>query len=541
MPPPLRLWRNDVLGSRLTPVVTAEEMRALDRAAAERYGIPSLLLMENAGRAVADEAVRMLGGSVDGRGVLVLCGPGNNGGDGFVAARHLNNAGAQVTIAHYGDPERSRGDALTNLTICRQMRLCIEQSPSARRLASLGRECDIVIDALLGTGTTGEIREPYSTIIPFVNDIGRRGVGVLAVDIPSGVDADTGTVSGAAVRADVTVTFALPKIGLVTYPGAALVGRLVIADIGIPREAYGDIETFLLDRRAASALVRRREPHAHKGDCGHVAIVAGSVGMTGAAALAAEGALRAGAGLVTLAIPESLNDILEVKVSEAMTLPVPEGVGRAFGRASLESVLEAVSARDAAVIGPGFGRNEDTVDFALQLVRSLNRPAVIDADALFAVSREPGALRKCRAPVVITPHPGEMALLTGTGADAVQSNRLEAARAFAREYGVFVVLKGAGTVAAAPDGKAFVNTTGTPGMATGGSGDVLSGMIGAALAGALGELDPLSAACACIYLHGRAGEIAVGALGEHAMLASDLAAAIGPALTEVSRENAERE
>jgi hydroxyethylthiazole kinase-like uncharacterized protein yjeF len=245
------------------------------------------------------------------------------------------------------------------------------------------------------------------------------------------------------------------------------------------------------------------------------------------------GALRIGTGLVTVAVPESLNDIMEVKLTEAMTIPVPEGKARAFGVASLDRVLEIIEKRDAAVIGPGFGRDEDTIEFTLKLIRKLTKPAIIDADALYAVSHDLSVLGKCKAPLVITPHPGEMATLLGTTVDQVQSNRLEVARSFAKEHKVTVVLKGAGTVIAEPDGSAFINTTGTPGMATGGTGDVLSGMIGGLLAQ---EKDPANAAKAAVYLHGLAGEIAAKKLSETSMIASDLADPIGEAIKETRSE-----
>jgi len=514
-----------------TRVVTAEQMREMDRRASEEFGVPSLFLMENAGRAVADEAARMLG-DARGKVILVVCGPGNNGGDGFVAARHLSQAGALPVIVYVGDRDKAKGDALANIKIAEGMGLDVVVIADLRRdWAKTPDRPELIIDALLGTGIKGEVREPYAGAIARINGGATSSdCSVLAVDIPSGVDADTGQLLGPAVKADVTVTLALPKIGLVTYPGASWVGELVVADIGIPEEAMRGIPgdaTYLAGWHNAIGLAFLRPQDAHKGHYGHVAIVAGSVGMTGAAALAAMGALRIGTGLVTVAVPESLNDIMEVKLTEAMTIPVPEGKARAFGLASLDRTLAIIAERDAAVIGPGFGRDEDTIAFTLKLIRKLTKPAIIDADALYAVSRDLSVLDKCKAPLVITPHPGEMATLLGTTAEQVQSNRLGTARAFAKEHGVAVVLKGAGSVIARPEGTAYINTTGTPGMATGGTGDVLSGMIGGLLAG------PHAAVEAAVYLHGRAGEIAAQRLGEAAMIAGDVADSIGCALLEL--------
>jgi len=513
-------------------VVTAEQMRRLDRCATENYGIPSLILMENAGRAVAQAACSVLG-SVINRRVLVVAGQGNNGGDGFVAARHLNNAGALVSIACFGERDKAKGDALLNIEIAEKMGLNIERDMHDLKLWKWQHESfDLVIDALLGTGLKGEVRKPFADVIELVNMFRERGVPIIAVDIPSGIDADTGAVLGSAVKADLTVTFGLPKIGLVTYPGAANVGDLIIADISIPARALieNDIQTYLLTADQAALIEKPRPPDAHKGRFGHCAIVAGSVGMTGAAALAAQGALRIGTGLVTMLVPESVNDIMETKVTEAMSIPVPQGKARAFGAASLNFVKNYIEKWDSAVIGPGFGRDEDTIAFTLDLLRTITKPAVVDADALFAVSTDVGVLRECKTPLVLTPHPGEMATLLGTTVAEVQSNRLETARTFAREYGVTLVLKGAGTIVAGPDGTAYINTTGTPGMATGGTGDVLAGMIGGLLAQ---QINPLESACLAVFLHGRAGELAADKLSEAAMIAGDVADNIGEAIKSI--------
>lgn len=518
--------------TRWLKVVTAEQMRQLDARATAEFGIPSLLLMENAGRAVAEVALRFLDDASRGR-VLVVAGQGNNGGDGFVAARHLHNAGVDVTVAYFGDRNKAGGDALTNMEIAEKMGIRIEGNPGDKFWKEAYPATDLVIDALLGTGVNGEVRQPLARVIDRINLFAPHGIPIVAVDVPSGVDADTGSVLGEAVGADVTVTFALPKIGLVSYPGASKVGDLVIADISIPVHALreNDARTFLITDSDALLITAHRSPDAHKGTFGHCAIVAGSVGMTGAATLAAKGALRVGTGLVTLLVPESLNDIMEAKITEAMTIPIPQGRAWAFGMASLDRVLEYLQKWDSSVIGPGFGRDEDTLEFTLELLRRITKPAVVDADALFAVSRDVSVLRQCKAPLVITPHPGEMAALLGTTVTQVQSNRLETARSFAIEHNVVVVLKGAGTVVAVPDGAAYINTTGTPGMATGGTGDVLSGMIGGLLAQNLSQSE---AARAAVYLHGRAGELAAQKLGEAAMIAGDVADNIGAAIQEVT-------
>lgn len=521
-------------------VCTAEQMRTLDKLASERFGIPSLVLMENAGKAVADE-VRT---RVDACGsVVVVAGSGNNGGDGFVAARHLLSRVLEVKVFYWGDRQSAKGDALANIEMAEKMRVPIDYTRDVSRLRRAIQDSELVIDALLGTGAEGELKPEHAEAVRAMNV---SGVPTVAVDIPSGVHADTGAELGPtaepvgrAVRADVTVTFGALKVGLATHPGAQCAGDIIVADIGIPEEAYEQVDPaatlWFPDNawRTHDVFGVPRNPDSHKGTFGHVAIVAGSVGLTGAATLSAEGALRIGTGLVTVLVPESLNDIMEVKLTEAMTIPVPQGKARAFGMASLDKVLGYVNKWDAAVIGPGFGRDEDTVEFALELIKRLEKPAIIDADALYAISKDLSVLKQCKAPLVITPHPGEMATLLGTTSEEVQSNRLETARAFAKEHRVTVVLKGAGTDIADPDGHAYINTTGSPGMATGGTGDVLSGMIGGLLAQ---KQRRTSAATAAVYLHGLAGEIAARKLSEPAMIASDLASSIGDAILEVQKE-----
>ena len=349
----------------------------------------------------------------------------------------FHNAGARVRIFYFGDRESAKGDALTNLRIAEKMGLEVDCSRDTSVLEAAVGDSDLVIDALLGTGTKGELKPEAAEVVGAINAF-KQGI-LIAVDIPSGIDADTGVALGqgpdreqdgrSAVRADATITFGFPKIGLVTQPGASYAGDLIVADIGIPKGIDTlrlGANTFLLDSESVVPWpIGPRPRDANKGDFGHVAIVAGSVGMTGAATLAAKGALKTGAGLVTLAVPESLNDIMEVKVTEAMTIPVPQGKARAFGMASLDSVLEMIDKRDAAVIGPGFGRDADTISFALELIERVEKPAIIDADALFAVSTRPEVLKSRKGHIIITPHPGEMARLIGTSAAQVQSNRLD--------------------------------------------------------------------------------------------------------------------
>ena len=510
-------------------LVTAQQMRELDRRAAAEGGVPSLLLMENAGRGVFNVACGMLG-STGGKRVAVIAGKGNNGGDGYVAAGHLANAGMDVRVYLIGDPAEIKGDAATNLENVRRGRIPLTVVAKREDIPCL-REYDLIVDALLGTGIRGEVVGLATKAIAAINS---AECPVLAVDVPSGIDADTGGICGVCVKADTTVTFALPKLGLLLYPAAEFVGELTVVEIGIP-EAILDDSGSKVSLATPEFVVERipeRAPDAHKGTFGHLAVLAGSVGMTGAAAMAAEAALRAGVGLVTVGVPESLNDILEVKLTEAMTLPIPQGAGRHFGLDSVEPALELVARCDAVAIGPGIGRDPETIRFVHDILPRITKPLVIDADGLNALAEDVSTFAKLQAPAVITPHPGELARLLGTDAAAIQSKRLEIAVESAARWGVVVVLKGARTIAAEPGGEAFVNPTGNPGMASGGVGDVLTGVIGAFLAQGMSVLD--AGVCGA-YLHGLAGDLAASEIGEVSLIAGDVLDSLPEAFQQVIR------
>lgn len=492
---------------------TAEQMRSIDRRAVEEYGMPSLLLMENAGRAVAERAARRL--SPGGR-VTVLCGGGNNGGDGFVAARHLYNRGFEVACCLAVPRERVRDDARANLELAERLGIPIRQE--APTLAA-----GLIVDALLGTGFRGEPRGAVAEQIRLANE---SGLPILAVDVPSGLDSDTGRASAGAIRAVETVTFGLPKLGLLTYPGRELAGELTVARISLPRPLLEEtaLPEWITAERAAP-LWPTRAADSHKGESGRVFVLAGSPGLTGAAALCCDSALRAGAGLVTLGIPESLNPILEIKLTEAMTLPLPETAGHTHAPASLQTVLQRLEGAGAGAVGPGLGRHPATGELVRALLARFPVPLVVDADGLALVS--PAEEGLFPANCVITPHPGEMARLLGTTVEAVQSNRIETARDAARRLGCVVVLKGAATVIAAPDGRLAVNSSGGPALATGGTGDVLTGITVAALARGLA---PYDAAVGAVFLHGLAGEVAGERNGAPGTVAGDVVAAVPEAL-----------
>jgi len=501
-------------------LVTAAEMRELDRRAIKEYGIPGIVLMENAARGVVSRMVHAWGG-VSGRRYVVFCGKGNNGGDGLAIARHLHNMGAKVAVMLFA--EEMKGDAGTNLGSARKMGLDMKTvSQNLRKERTIVAHADAVVDAIFGTGLASEVGGQYKKVIDMINACARR---VVSVDIPSGVDSDKGRIMGAAVRADMTVTFGLPKRGLYLYPGAQMAGDVHVADIGIPRQALesAPVKAALLSHANVSGLLPARKQDSHKGTFGHLFILAGSAGKTGAAVLSAMAALRSGAGLVTLGVPESLNDVFEEKLTEAMTIPLPETDERTLSPKGLEAVLEALRGKTALVLGPGISTNSGTARLVSELLPEVEVPMLIDADGLNILSIDDTPLRKAKAPAVLTPHPGEMGRLLGVLAREVQADRPDAACDLAAEYGTPVVLKGARTLIAAPSGDFFINPTGNPGMATAGTGDVLSGVIGSFMAQGL---EPWDAALLGVYVHGMAGDLAAGLKGQAGLIAGDIVESI---------------
>ncbi len=510
---------------------TAAQMREIDRIAINDYGIPGVVLMENAGVSV----VRMLElkwESLTERKFCILAGKGNNGGDGYVIARHLSNQGAKVKVFLLGEKTDVSGDAQINLDIIDKMGIDTIEISSERdwdkvRVAVTFSDC--LIDALLGTGFRGDVSGDMARLIDIINAAGKP---VVAVDIPSGVEADTGRVCGKAVQASYTVTFGLPKPGLILYPGAEYTGELTVADIGIPTAVIAgqDIKQNIIMADAVRAIIPRRSPAAHKGMSGRVLVVAGSRGLSGAAAMAAEGALRAGAGLVTLAAPGSLQDVLAMKLTEVMTKPLAEIEAGSISREAVSDIIRLSAGNDVLAIGPGVGREEETAVAVREIITTAECPIVIDADALNALAGNTKLLNECAALPVLTPHPGEMARLTGLSTESVNADRIAITRQAAAEWGSIVVIKGASTVVAFPDGEVYINTTGNAGMATGGTGDVLTGIIAGLIAQGLSSHD---AAVAGVYIHGLAGDVAAQA-GRIGMVATDLLKAVPAALYGIS-------
>jgi NAD(P)H-hydrate epimerase len=501
-------------------LTTAAEMRKLDRSAIEGRGIPGLALMEAAGRA-ATNAVRELLSDAGPGPVIIVAGKGNNGGDGFVVARRLHDAGVPAQVCLLTAASSLSGDAAVNCDRCLKLGVTVHQEATPALLRSRLATASVIVDAALGTGLSGEVRGLALAAIEAIN---AATAPVVAVDIPSGIDADTGAILGEAVRADVTVTFGLSKIGLHQFPGRGSCGQVRVADIGIPPDlvAEANLRANLTEASDAAAMLPPRPPDMHKGVAGRLLVVAGSVGMTGAAALASLAAMRSGAGLVYLACPESLNDILEVKCTEVMTRPLPETDARSLSAAAEGPLVDLAGDVDAVVLGPGLSQHPETAEVIRSLALAADVPLVIDADGLNAFAGHADDLAARAAPTVMTPHPGEMSRLTGLSTREIAADRCAAARSLAEVTGAVVVLKGAGTVTAAPDGEVWINPTGNQGLASGGSGDVLAGMIGAFLAGGS---DAPAAAVAGAWYHGRAAE-AVARPGGRGMIASDLFAAL---------------
>ena len=507
-------------------------MREADRRTIDDVGLPSIVLMENAGRQVVTAMESAFDGLAAMR-VAVLAGRGNNGGDGFVVSRTLLERGIDVGIYLVGQALDVKGDARTNLDILRNLGVDVVEIADSSAWELHGTDVlgsDVIVDALVGTGLRAPLEGLLETIIADVNSSGRP---VVAIDLPSGLSADTSDVGGPAIDASLTVTLGAPKLPLVLPPAEALAGNLVIADIGIPQAVIGEIQgpwVQLLTKEEMRSLIEPRSPDSHKGDYGRTIIVAGSRGKTGAAHLAAMAALRSGAGLVTVATPGSCVPILATMGAEYITLALEEGPDGLVAIGGVEAVL-AVPA-DVIAIGPGLGRSTEVFAFVQSLVERCGVPTVIDADALLAFAGDAERLSgRDGVDIILTPHPGEMAALTGLSIDEIQAHRLDVARDFATSRRVHVVLKGHRTIVASPEGKTFINLTGNPGMATGGTGDVLTGVI----AGWAGQLLDAEAACKLgVYLHGLAGDLAEADEGEVAMVAGDVLAHLGDAVLELT-------
>ena len=542
-------------------IVTAAEMREIDRVTSERFGVPALTLMENAGSALAEFALESYPYA---KSFGVICGKGNNGGDGFVAARKLRDEGMEVRVLLLGDPKELKGDAAENFGKLTAK----SKSPSSRKkrgkdgapsaleiYQGLGSteseslfECDVVIDAILGTGFRPPVSGVYAEAIAKINVTDKP---VIAVDIPSGADADVmGEQTGAVARADAIVTFTAPRPAHVF--GNLTNGPTIIAAIGSPEEAIqSSLKLSLITPKDIAHVFAPRPRDSNKGMYGHVLVIGGSLGKAGAAAMAGFSALRAGAGLVTVATAKSVLGTVAGFHPELMTEPLEETAAGTIALGAQTAIEELVEKKTVLAIGPGISRNQETAEVVRRIVLQAETAVVLDADGLNAFEGKAGDLKRKdrrdkageaekshRRTLVLTPHPGEMSRLTGMSIAAIQRDRVNVARDFATKHDVILVLKGDRTIVAGPDGEAWVNPTGNPGMATGGTGDILTGIVAGLIAQFPGR--PLEAVLAAVYLHGLAGDVACQGIGEQSLVATDLIKALPEAIRRVQAGAAEK-
>lgn len=501
-------------------IVTAAQMQQVDHRAMVEEHIPGLVLMEQAGICVV-AAMENLFGPLAGKQVTIVCGKGNNGGDGMVVARRITQHRAKPRVILMAKTTALSKDANTMYRRCLKTvgKASIRICPDPGQLQRLLQESDLLVDALLGTGLSSAVSGPLLAVIDAMNQSGKP---ITCVDVPSGLHADSGAMMGQAVRGSLTVTFGLPKLGLYLGAGIDYSGKIHIADIGFPPHLLETVHShvFLVTPTLAQANLPPRPASGHKGTFGHVGLIAGSVGKTGAAALAAKAALRTGAGLVTVAIPASVNDVLESKLLEVMTTPMPETSARTLAPDAFNDLVEFSKARSAIGIGPGLSTHPKTVELIRTFLPHIDQPCIIDADALNALAGHTYLLSKMKMPKILTPHPGEMARLVGdTTGRLINTTRMEHARQFSCDHQSVLVLKGANTVIANPNGEVGICPTGNSGMATAGSGDVLTGIIASLLAQGVAAWE---SAVAGVYFHGLAGDLALQDLGSRGMLAGDI-------------------
>lgn len=499
-------------------LATNEQMHQIDKIAIREFGIPGIILMENAGFAVVSEIVDFLPKE---KRVVMICGHGNNGGDGFVIARHLHMLKYNVTVFFVGYPEQLSGDAEVNYIIIKKLKIDMHEIHSEKEMQELFVEltrCDLIVDCLFGTGLNSNVIGIDAKVIEAINDAKSM---TLSVDIPSGINGDNGKVMKTAVYAEKTVTFGLPKMGNLMFPGAEHNGELIIKDIGIPDIAAKDVKmnTAVITRHMVSELIPKRQLNSHKGVYGKAKMIAGSMSMAGAAILATKAALRTGLGLARLYVPDSINHIMKTAVPELITIPFQELRKGVIGINHIETILKDAPDSDVFTIGPGCGISFELEEIVKNVLENITCPIILDADALNVLAKNVSVLEKKLGTVIVTPHIGEMSRLAELSVEEVLDNPVRVARNFATTWGVIVVLKSARTVVAAPDGTVYININGNSGMSTAGAGDVLTGII----TGLVGQgLNPLDATIAGVYIHGRAGDQVAEQIGEYGLLAGDL-------------------
>lgn len=520
-------------------LVTSEQMRKIDKITIEREGIPGLELMEKAGLGSALAGKKMLDEKVKGKKVIVFCGKGNNGGDGFVVGRYLSKWGAKVEFYLLGKKEEVKGDALANLKKAVSLKLPIKQVSREKELPA-ELKADLLVDAIFGTGFQGKVTGLEEKAIKLINSSKTK---VLSIDTPSGLDVDTGSIEGKCVKADITPTMGLPKVGQFFFPGKSYCGKVEVIDIGVPQKVIDEqkINRNLITEEEVKNILPKRPGDAHKGTCGKVFLIAGSTGMTGAATLASLSCLKAGSGMAILGIPQSLNEIMEVKVTEVMTKPLPDVRKKgALALRGLGEIMQALKWADCVALGPGLGQHFETVELVRRLVSRIELPMVIDADGLNAISKDSSILNQAKAPLILTPHIGELSRLINVPIEEIAKDRMKYASESAKRFNCVLVLKGAPTLIGEPGGEIYVNPTGNAGMATAGSGDVLTGIIVGLLAQMifLKEQDirksMLESALAGVYIHGLCGDLAKEEKGEMGMIAGDMMEKLPEALKQLT-------
>ncbi len=517
-------------------LVTSKEMREIDRNAIEKIGIPSEVLMENAGISVARRIKERFRNETHLK-VVILSGHGNNGGDGFVVARHLGNAGYNVETWLVGDEQKLSRESRVHFNSLVNSGYRVEKWDETRFDVLMDRMTDasVIVDALLGIGASGPLRQPYKKIIDYANGLNNFRV---AVDLPSGVICDTGHVNNSAFLASMTVTFVSPKLGHLLFPGADYVGELFVEDISIPPIILK--KTSLSKQLITSKIVRDKLPirssNTHKGTYGHALIIGGSKDMPGAPTLATKAALRAGVGLATIAIPKSIQSMVFSHVSEAICIGLPEKESGNLSINGIETLFDKSKKYEALCYGVGIGLWEEGYNLLKKILDNLIIPIVIDADGINVLSNKLDILRNREYPIILTPHPGEMARLIKNSVDFVQQNRIGVTQELAREYGIYVVLKGANTVIATPEGEIYINQTGGTELAKGGTGDVLAGMITSFIAQ---KLSVKSSVLVAVYLHGLAGSLAVKSTSNYSIIATDIIEKIGPAIYHLMSNHAD--
>jgi NAD(P)H-hydrate epimerase len=491
-------------------------MAKIDAWAIHKLGIPGPVLMENAGRGCVDVLENYF--ELEDIKAFIVCGKGNNGGDGFVVARHLANRGAEVKIALLGNTSDLKGDALLNYRIAKKAGYDIRSTTNMNRLTNMYRTFapNVIIDAIFGTGFEGKPKGMYKQAIELMN---RADAFILSIDIPSGINGDDGQLQKTCVIADATATMCLPKRGNYLYPGRAFCGDLYTIDIGVPYDIINNDYPQVTDYDDILSLIPYRPPDGNKGTFGQILIVAGARGFSGAAAMAAHAALKVGAGLIRLAAPRGIMDALEAKLLEVVKIPLEQTQAETISPRALETLRPLLKSSDTVVIGPGITTHPETAEFIHDILPKVRTPLIIDADAINIIAQEPSLFKKIKSPFVLTPHPGELARLINMPPSLINQQRIDLAMEYARKFGCVMVLKGAPTVIADPEGKTFVNPTGNSGLASAGSGDVLVGMI----AGFLGQgQSPINAAVTAVFLQGLCADLAMEKNNEYSLTASDL-------------------